>query len=223
MWISGTWSGQLVIGSTGAQEPLLFSLAVLPAASSATPTLIGASLSVGGAVSLLAGARAPLRSFIFTEASTGREFTGELSVAPSPTLRGTWRDGDGGGGFALVLEDESPEHVGGVFVGESAPAPELAEFFFPTNPIFWVVSVARGRVWGAGFFVDAGDVAGSPVLLFTLSGEGAPGALRFEKAYAGLGAEIGRGRTLARERTLGRNVQRTGIGVQIREKCRRHR
>ena len=198
MWIAGCWSGQLVHATDGATEALLFSLALLPVAFSPPPTLIGASLPAAGArgASLLSPCGGPPPtsplSFTFSEASTGRVFTGTLALHPSPNLRGTWRGGggDGGGAFGLVLEEASDAVAGGVFLGESAPAPELAEFYFPTNPIFWVASVARGRLFGAGFFSDAGDVAGSPVLLFTLSGEGAPGApVRFEKAYAGLGED----------------------------------
>ena len=198
MWIAGCWSGQLVNASDGSTEPLLFSLALLPVAATPPPTLLGASLTAEGRASLLSPGGGPPPtsplSFSFTEASTGRVFSGLLTLHPSPTLCGTWRDGGGGGGgggFGLVLEEPSAAVAGGVWIGESAPAPELAEFFFPTNPIFWMVSVARGRLFGAGFFLDSGDVAGSPVLLFTLSGEGGAGGgpVRFEKAYAGLGAD----------------------------------
>ncbi len=56
------------------------------------------------------------------------------------------------------------------------------------NPITWSLSLLRGAAvsaFGAGFFDDAGDIPGQPVLLFTLRGTWAPdtGVVRLTKAY----------------------------------------
>jgi len=66
-------------------------------------------------------------------------------------------------------------HVAGLWIGEAAPAPELASSV-PVNPITWSLALNPDAVppapsaFGGGYFDDAGDVPGKPVLLFSLDG-----------------------------------------------------
>lgn len=76
-----------------------------------------------------------------------------------------------------AADASAPLHVSGLWLGEAAPHPSLAGAAVPTNPIRWALSLSRRAhgsagptAFGAGFFDDAGDVPGSPVLLFVLSG-----------------------------------------------------
>jgi len=72
-------------------------------------------------------------------------------------------------------------HLSGLWLGEAAPHPSLLDAV-PTNPIKWTLTLLAPEpdlalsAFGAGFFDDAADVPGEPVLLFTLSGKvDAPG------------------------------------------------
>ncbi len=69
-----------------------------------------------------------------------------------------------------------PRHLGGLWTGEALPADEL-KLAVPANPIRWSLVLlptapgsAAPSAFGGGFFDDAGDVPGTPVLLFTLDG-----------------------------------------------------
>lgn len=78
--------------------------------------------------------------------------------------------------FYVLLVDEADAsaqpYLAGTWVGAATPAPELAPFAIPTNPIQFAMAVPRGRgpLFGAGFFDDAADVEGQPVLCFAVTG-----------------------------------------------------
>ena len=83
-------------------------------------------------------------------------------------------------------------HKSGLWIGEAAPNPAF-EGEVPVNPIRWTAtaqarSVADGgpTFFGCGYFSDAQDIPGSPVLTYLLRGDfdESSGALAFEKAYA---------------------------------------
>ena len=65
-------------------------------------------------------------------------------------------------------------HISGLWVGESIPDISLAEFWIPNNPIVWSLSILiagnKGIIFGGGYFDDAGDLPGQPILLFSLFG-----------------------------------------------------
>lgn len=67
--------------------------------------------------------------------------------------------------------------VAGMWIGESWPSPELlaVDPTVPTNPIKWSLALDPSdsspvSAFGAGFFDDAGDIPGQPVVWFTLRG-----------------------------------------------------
>ena len=80
--------------------------------------------------------------------------------------------------------------IAGLWLGEATPDPTLADLV-PANPIVWSLTLMPPRgggaptCFGGGFFDDSGDVPGSPVLLFTLSGaySGATGVVKITKKY----------------------------------------
>lgn len=79
--------------------------------------------------------------------------------------------------------------VSGLWLGEATPDAALADAV-PANPIMWSLTLMPPRggaptCFGGGFFDDSGDVPGSPVLLFTLSGtySSATGAVKITKKY----------------------------------------
>ena len=197
-WTSGTWSGQKLLG-TAPPENLLWALALR-----ANGVACGASKSEsGGGVNLLKGRCSGATSFTLTEARTGCTYSGTLSPGSPTTIRGTWSlapvDFGGGGGAlcaastgSFVLQREEADdavHISGLALGEASPASELREFFFPTNPITWSLSILldRGQLFGAGFFVDSGDVPGSPELFYSLEGtvahDGSSHLLTLTKRY----------------------------------------
>jgi hypothetical protein len=107
-------------------------------------------------------------------------FTGylELCAASNPTLSGgNWRDDASGasGTFTCTLASSSAENAAGLWLGEAAPDVALAHEV-PLNPIKWCLvhrsNPAPGQpaMYGVGFFDDAGDVPGNPVLFYTLQG-----------------------------------------------------
>lgn len=89
-------------------------------------------------------------------------------------------------------EDDS-EFLSGLWIGEAVPDPFFKDFFIPTNPIAWNLTVLNSAsntgtiptqydiylylgtdslsCFGSGFFSDSGDIPGSPLLFFTLSGK----------------------------------------------------
>eukprot|EP00727_Mastigamoeba_balamuthi_P010143 m51a1_g5751 hypothetical protein (1631) ;mRNA; r:1185475-1190493 len=106
-----------------------------------------------------------------------RTFAASLALASdgaSLVLRGTWAAGGAGGVLVAALEADEGLRAG-LWVGQSDPAPELAALLVPSNPIRWALAApASCPAFGAGFFDDAADVPGKPVLFFTL--QGGPGA-----------------------------------------------
>ncbi len=81
----------------------------------------------------------------------------------------------------------SVRHISGLWRGEAAPAPALADSV-PANPILWSLTLlhpAAVSCFGCGYFDDAGDVPGEAILFYMLRGEWAPdtGALSLLKSY----------------------------------------
>ena len=84
-------------------------------------------------------------------------------------------------------------HLSGLWLGEAVPSEDLKEEFIPNNPITWSLTLLQAKAggsggpsaFGGGFFDDCGDVPGSPVLLYTLSGSWEPqtGAVKLTKKY----------------------------------------
>ncbi len=92
----------------------------------------------------------------------------------------------------------APRHVSGLWHGEAAPSADAHLSDVPTNPITWALtlldpSAAALSAFGCGFFDDAGDVPGEPVLMYTLRGEWAPdsGDVALLKEYTGAAAGAG--------------------------------
>lgn len=97
-------------------------------------------------------------------------------------------------------------HVSGLWLGSAVPAPELAHEV-AVNPIQWSLALVEPiasrspgpslstiapSAFGAGFFDDAADVPGSPVLFFTLRGTWDPQSnkVELEKRYVGLSEDL---------------------------------
>eukprot|EP00281_Chroomonas_sp_CCMP1168_P022025 CAMPEP_0206232296 /NCGR_PEP_ID=MMETSP0047_2-20121206/11336_1 /ASSEMBLY_ACC=CAM_ASM_000192 /TAXON_ID=195065 /ORGANISM="Chroomonas mesostigmatica_cf, Strain CCMP1168" /LENGTH=145 /DNA_ID=CAMNT_0053656015 /DNA_START=98 /DNA_END=535 /DNA_ORIENTATION=+ len=65
-------------------------------------------------------------------------------------------------------------HYSGLWLGEAHPDPSFSDV--PVNPIKWALSLcpdpSGGAIsaFGAGYFDDAGDIPGQPVLFYTLQG-----------------------------------------------------
>jgi hypothetical protein len=123
-------------------------------------------------------------------------YSGKLTVSPGepPRLVGRWsecrlasstsssaageeepeRQEESGEFSVRLLEPNSSVHLSGMCAGEAAPAADLHEWYFPTNPITWSTSCLHGLdgdFIGAGYFEDAGEAADQGGLLFfTLSG-----------------------------------------------------
>ena len=92
-------------------------------------------------------------------------------------------------GSSSSSSSSSDSFVSGLWLGEATPDPALADAV-PANPIMWSLTLMPPRggapsCFGGGFFDDSGDVPGSPVLLFTLSGtyDGPTGAVKISKKY----------------------------------------
>lgn len=82
-----------------------------------------------------------------------------------------------------------PRHVSGLWLGEAVPAEEFADV--PRNPIAWSLTLlqpAAVTAFGCGYFDDAADVPGQPVLFYLLRGswDEDKGVVRLTKEYTGL-------------------------------------
>ncbi|KNC55984.1 thioester reductase domain-containing protein [Thecamonas trahens ATCC 50062] len=197
--VSGVWTGTAMAKSGEVDHELTWVLTLAPRprfpsafGAALGPDDSGAGSSDGaGEVEVLMGSVA--RRFVDVSSPT-RRYGATYSVDGDGLvwLKGVWRpvDGDDGGPFAACCtrgEGAETEFLAGLWIGEAVPHPELAPFFIPTNPVMWSMAVDKraGRVFGAGFFEDSGDVPGSPVLTFTLAGrvDAASGAVTVVKHY----------------------------------------
>ena len=113
-----------------------------------------------------------------------------------PELRGSIRLAGGGTARPFSCKLSAPaaaaSQLSGLWIGEAAPI-EALEREVPRNPIRWALATAAAgaepadarpgapRIFGAGYFDDAADVPGMPVLTYTLQGGGAGGD--FYKLY----------------------------------------
>lgn len=208
--LAGCWLGSATDGA-GASRDLLWALAMTPGAKrSSVPTVFGGG--PGGRI-LRGSWDADSRVAHFTEhdvkapTATLATYRGRVSAdgtALSGTFDASAAGSPGGGTFACTLETSIAGSEAGLFVGALEPEGEFAEFI-PTNPLLWALAVltpeaaaAAGpgvpRVFGGGFFSDAGDVADHPVLFFALEsspeedGERGASLPPFRKTYEQLGA-----------------------------------
>jgi hypothetical protein len=115
------------------------------------------------------------------------------STAATSEVPKVW---DGTFSCKLAAGDTSTvEGMGGLFLGEAAPAAALAGSV-PRNPINWCLAALPARAGaqaapgtlplvGAGYFDDSGDFAESPVLFYYLHGSLTPDTGRFtlDKIY----------------------------------------
>ena len=115
-----------------------------------------------------------------TASAASEQYRGslELTADGGVVLSGRWHAAEGAeGSFSCILEADGGAACmvrrSGVWVGESYPGPEF-QASVPANPITWALAVETDavagvpRVYGAGFFDDAGDVPGMPCLFFKL-------------------------------------------------------
>jgi len=112
-------------------------------------------------------------------------FDGTLKAnSGSLLIQGSWHDDFGAtGAFGLCAETDDSIHRTGLWLGMAKPDPELAPFLIPTNPIRWAFSLHSTSCFGAGYFDDAADVPGKPVLFFTLHGLVKGDVVEFTKTY----------------------------------------
>lgn len=108
-------------------------------------------------------------------------------------LYGTWKslsDSNLFGKLAMIcVEDEPSESLSGIWIGESIPDEELADFYLPINPIRWCFTVFKenNRTWklfGSGYFNDSADIPDQPLLFFSLDGQGTLNQMNIIKKYS---------------------------------------
>ncbi|KNC48563.1 fatty-acid-coa ligase FadD [Thecamonas trahens ATCC 50062] len=201
--IAGRWSGKF---SSSANPEYVVELdaaiALLP--SGGFPSIFGASADGDLVIGTYAAEsrKATFRvsgiaagsddgTLVFTGTVFGGSGSSSSSDAAVVRMAGTWNQPSSGvsGMFGLMLVEPGAS-LAGVWKGEAVPAPELAPFCIPTNPITWVLAPIPDRgdaVVGAGFFDDAADVPGQPVIAFTVTGtctvEGDENKLKLVKQY----------------------------------------
>lgn len=115
-------------------------------------------------------------------------YTARLGVLSDgqATISGSFQAVSGEAGtFVVRLEEPSEAHVSGLWIGEAKPDSAF-EYDCPVNPVMWALSLTRASqtAFGCGFFDDAGDIPGSPVLFYTLRGSiDAEGSVKLQKIY----------------------------------------
>eukprot|EP00038_Savillea_parva_P012128 m.202423 g.202423 ORF g.202423 m.202423 type:complete len:741 (+) comp21773_c0_seq1:255-2477(+) len=120
-------------------------------------------------------------------------WTGTLSMPSDDSchrLKGMWTDvvSGTGGTFECTLTTPGPGQHAGLWIGAAQPIDAL-QHEVPVNPIKWCLShcsntpcAGQPPVLGVGFFDDAGDIPGFPVLFFRLQSTGDSGET-FLKVY----------------------------------------
>lgn len=154
-------------------------------ASSAIPTLYGASLAEDGSIiGYVRAEHAPDRSLIvyenfITSPDIVRKYdVVEFDVDAEASLAKIRAIGRGGERLSLVCDADlrSAAVKVSLYVGVAVPDPELAAFMIPTNPIEWVVLTRQGPresstgtiLAAVGHFVS-GDVASQPTVLYSIA------------------------------------------------------
>lgn len=136
-------------------------------------------------------------------AVTGAEVAAAVAAAEAAAQAATAADGNASaplefdspwlGNFSCTRSDQTGANdtivgMGGLFLGEAVPAAHLVATV-PRNPIKWVLAATKSdgdthHLIGAGFFDDAGDFPGAPVLYFFLRGTlAADMSFELEKVY----------------------------------------
>ena len=127
----------------------------------------------------------------------------------TPSISGTWKKKgsadiglpENAGSFTVKQVPPTSQHNSGLWLGEAVP---LDAFAHDTarNPITWALSSrppegledpAAPGVFGCGFFDDAGDIPGMPVLFYTLQHDGTQPDDDGAGAGAGAGADAAEG------------------------------
>jgi thioester reductase-like protein len=107
-------------------------------------------------------------------------------------LYGTWKsliDSNLFGKLAMVCVVDQPSDVSsGIWIGESIPDEELADFYLPINPIRWCFTIFKenNNIWklfGSGYFNDSADIPDQPLLFFSLDGHGTLDDMTVIKKY----------------------------------------
>ena len=108
-------------------------------------------------------------------------------------LHGKWKssiDSNQFGDFSIVCEKDNPlEILSGIWIGQSDPAEELADFCLPINPIRWCLTMFRRqdadwKLFGSGYFNDSADIPNEPLLFFSLNGSGNFNEMNLIKKYS---------------------------------------
>ncbi|KAJ9472421.1 hypothetical protein DIPPA_34956 [Diplonema papillatum] len=182
--VSGLWKGSVLLEGTA--QPIRCAMTV---DADQHPTVCGVTLAADGvgAPGIVVGTYEPEKEHKLTLRAHGNVFAGKLVQSDEGTaFAGTLTSRGVSGAFTLTHQSEDPPGVhAGHWMGTSTPDPSLAAFCIPVNPISWClyVSTADETVAGGGYFNDAGDVPGCPVLLFTLQGSCNDGKVTLRKVY----------------------------------------
>eukprot|EP00035_Acanthoeca_spectabilis_P006808 m.129479 g.129479 ORF g.129479 m.129479 type:complete len:649 (+) comp13676_c0_seq1:70-2016(+) len=185
--MSGVWRGEVVTdGAEDIAEPLEWTLSLMgPKVAQGVITAFGCRYTAGSdggppTYTALHGKVDFLKGEVSLSSCDGTVvFTADLVLgAASPSLKGRWRDTTARkeGDFVCSLNPRTPGVQAGLWVGEAAPI-EALKHEVPLNPVKWCLTHSsdpvdgRPSIYGVGFFDDAGDFPGQPVLFYTLRGD----------------------------------------------------
>jgi hypothetical protein len=114
-------------------------------------------------------------------------YHGTLNISDdgTATIRGTWEARKAQGTFTVKLEPTSDDDQSGLWTGECIP--EEGQVDVPHNPITWTIAKRSSagnepKFFGAGYFDDAGDIPGQPILKYILREIG-DDSTTFQKVY----------------------------------------
>ncbi len=188
VFISNIWTGQSWGSPTDERLSLTWTLSLTPSAEypsafgatrEANPKVLHGTWTPATSVLRLVCASIEIQDDVCTyEGLLREEEDGCYTLSGSFTRAGRL------GKFLMRTEpDDAQVHLSGIWVGEAAPDVSLEPFCIPTNPIRWTLSLLTPSssssvsaasdavsVFGAGYFDDAADVPGRPLLFYTLKG-----------------------------------------------------